>query len=180
MAKRKPNKDRAKAILWWVLWIAGLALLVGVSASLAGYGLGGAAGAAVGGLIGTIAGGWIGFSIAQQKPIPPKEEPEPPPAPTEPKPAQTPTPTPEPDVQPSSTEPAPDPASPVRHGRYVGNSHTHEIHDTENLSPACMFDTITEEHKVFLDSLEEVEQAIEKQGYDGCRWCMSSYDTDVG
>lgn len=174
MTKRKPNKERVKAILWWALWIAGLAVLVGVSASLAGYGVGGVAGAIIGGIIGTVAGGMVGLSIAQQKPIPPKEEPAPPPSPAAgPEPAPSPTSAEQPD-------PAPGPVPPAKHGRYVANNHTREIHDTQNLSPACMFDTITEEHKVFLDSLEEVEHAIEKRGYDGCRWCMSSYDTDVG
>lgn len=167
MAKKKWNKERAKAILWRVLWIVGLILLVGISGAVIGGAVGGPVGAVVGGLMGAAAGAAIGVSIAMQVQVPPKDE----------------------DLQevkasPSiETIPEPKPEAPmsmaakVQHDRYVCNSHTHEIHDTENLKAACMFEAITEEHKVKLNSLQEVEEAIEKQGYNGCRWCMSQYDT---
>lgn len=177
MAKKqkKFNKERVKAILWRVLWIVGMALLVGVSAVIAGAGVGGPAGAIIGGIIGTAIGAGIGVSIAMQKPLPPKEEEEQEAPPPSPKPITTPPPEPKPVLP---TESISEPAPQTTRGRYVGNSHTHEIHDITNLTPACMFDTITEEHKETFNSLKEVEQAIASQGYDGCRWCMSQFNTD--
>ncbi len=65
----------------------------------------------------------------------------------------------------------------ARPGRYVGNTNTREVHDIENITEACNFGRMTEEHKDYFDSIAEVEDAINTQGYNGCHWCMSKYDT---
>ena len=62
--------------------------------------------------------------------------------------------------------------------KYLGNSNTMEIHDLNNLKPACQIERMNEEHKVFFYTLEEVEEAIKDQKYDGCKWCMNQYHTD--
>jgi hypothetical protein len=61
--------------------------------------------------------------------------------------------------------------------RYVGNNNTKEIHDIENITEGCNFDRITDEHKEYFDSVEEIENAMRERGYNGCRWCLSKYDT---
>ncbi len=60
---------------------------------------------------------------------------------------------------------------------YVGNANTKEIHDLSRIKKACQFSKILEKNKVYLASLEEVDRAIEEQGYNGCKWCMPERDT---
>lgn len=62
--------------------------------------------------------------------------------------------------------------------QYIGNSNTKEIHDLHRITKACNFDKIKDEHKVSFESIKEVENAINNLGYNGCRWCLSKYDTD--
>lgn len=202
MAKTgKFNKERAVAILKRVLLIVGMALLFGVSAAVAGGGAAGAFGAVAGAVVGTGAGVAVGIHIAWQVPVPPKAaqqepvaakpadgvtvpspQPAPEPAPTPspspiPAPAPIPSPSPAPPPVPAPSTP-PTPAQPVTRPRYIGNSHTHEIHDTDNLSPHCRFGDIKEEHKVEFASIEAVEAAIANDGYNGCHWCLRKLDTD--
>lgn len=131
---------------------------------------------------------------------PPRQEhvdpPEPPPAepaaPPQPEPAPKPTPAPKPVPSPApkpvpspAPKPAPTPAPepppvepPVKSPEYLGNSNTLEIHDLSNLQPACQIDRMTEAHKVFFEDIEEVKRAIDIEGYNGCRWCLSQFHTD--
>ncbi|NRF71737.1 hypothetical protein HLB44_32590 [Aquincola sp. S2] len=52
--------------------------------------------------------------------------------------------------------------------RYVGNTASREIHDTQNLKKQCNFDAIRPNHKVEFDSTT----AAEKAGYDYCAHCF--------
>jgi hypothetical protein len=52
--------------------------------------------------------------------------------------------------------------------RYVGNSASRELHDTEKLTKQCNFDAIRASHKVYFDSTA----AAEKAGYDYCAYCF--------
>jgi hypothetical protein len=52
--------------------------------------------------------------------------------------------------------------------RYVGNSSTRELHDTEKLTNRCNFDAIKANHKVYFDTTA----AAEKAGYDYCAYCF--------
>lgn len=67
--------------------------------------------------------------------------------------------------------------TPVETGRFVVNTSSKEIHDTRNVTPACNVGSIREEHKKYLDTIEDVKRVITEQGYDGCHYCMPDYDT---
>ena len=62
--------------------------------------------------------------------------------------------------------------------RYLANSNTKEIHDLHYTQLNCQIDEIKEEHKILLESIEDVERFIEEHGYNGCKWCMFEYHTD--
>lgn len=77
------------------------------------------------------------------------------------------------------TEPVEPPyVPPSEPTRYVGNENTKEIHDTWHVIKACNYESISQDHKVYLETLKDVESAIKKDGYNGCHWCMQEYDTD--
>lgn len=192
--KWKFNKERAKAILWRVLWIVGMVVLVSVSAcmvgSLAGFALAGPPGAIVGaiagGLLGIGGGAMIGVSIGQQYKMPPKEEAPKkavaaPPVQSVSAPQQEKTVEEVPSVlalKPQvEVSVAVEGESETHHIRYVGNSNTHEIHDIDHITGACMFNRILDKNKVEFDSWQDVEDAIQHKGYNGCHWCMEEYDT---
>ena len=61
---------------------------------------------------------------------------------------------------------------------YLANSNTKEIHDLENTEENCQIDEIEEDHRIELDSLEEVERYIGELDYNGCAWCLPEYHTD--
>ncbi len=167
--------QKALAILA-AIFIPGLAIVVGtaltavigqeIGNSIAGV-AGGQAGVLIGATIGLVTGGLTGIAYFTRKKQPPKES------------------KPQANLTPHVTKPEPFPQPATNretveseHGRYVCNNNTHEIHDTKNLQPTCSFESILEKHKMKLDSLAEVEEAIKNQGYNGCRWCMTQYDTD--
>jgi len=170
--KWKPGKIAKKvlAILATIfLPVIGIALAAVIGQEV-GNSIAGPAGSATGGVIGAVVGiatvGIVGIAYFTRKKLPPKE----------------------PEPQSELTSPVTQPEPALQHAvnqetvererdHYVCNSNTHEIHDTKNLQPACNFEMILEEHKIKLGSLTEVEEAIKNQGYDGCRWCMSQYDT---
>ncbi|MFX0174278.1 MAG: hypothetical protein ACFE9L_20550 [Candidatus Hodarchaeota archaeon] len=68
-------------------------------------------------------------------------------------------------------------ASP-RRPRYLGNTNTKEIHDLDRVKLDCKISDIKKEHIVYFKTLEEAENAMETQGFNGCYWCMRKYHTD--
>jgi hypothetical protein len=41
----------------------------------------------------------------------------------------------------------------------------------------CKLKEMKEEHKFWLDNKSEVEDHCENKGYNGCKWCLTKYDT---
>jgi len=166
-AKKLEWKPIVKKVLAVIaaIFIPGLAIVVGVAlAAVVGQQIGNSVGGALGGNVGVLIGAVVGIASAGLAGIAYFTKK---------------TQTPEADLQqPEPTLPAANPSSVTSdRGRYVCNTNSLEIHDTRNLQPACHFDAILESHKIKLDSIAEVEEAIRHQGYNGCRWCMSRYDT---
>lgn len=169
--KLSKRAKKAIAIIATIFFpVIGIAL-ASVIGQEVGNSIAGAAGSAPGALIGAAIGiataGLIGIAYFTRKKLPPKES----------KPQSNLTPPvakPEPSPQPTANRGTVE----SERGRYVCNINSHEIHDTKNLRPACHFEAILEKHKRKLDSLTEVEEAIKNQDYNGCRWCMTRYDTD--
>ena len=62
--------------------------------------------------------------------------------------------------------------------RYLGNKHKMEIHDLAYITDDCQRWEIKEEHIVWFSTIEQVEEAINNMGWDGCLWCMPGYHTD--
>lgn len=61
--------------------------------------------------------------------------------------------------------------------RYLGNSNTKEIHDLNNQTNACQISKMKSSNKVFFKSIREVKKAIKEKGYNGCRWCLTKYNS---
>lgn len=57
----------------------------------------------------------------------------------------------------------------VKQKRYLGNTTTLEVHDTDNESDNCQLDEIKPEHRRWYDSLQEAKDDLE---YDNCHWCI--------
>lgn len=53
--------------------------------------------------------------------------------------------------------------------RYLGNTNTIEVHDTQNEKSGCQLDEILIEHRKWYDSLEEAKRDY---AYDNCHWCL--------
>lgn len=53
--------------------------------------------------------------------------------------------------------------------RYLGNTNTLEVHDTQNEDTNCQLDEILTEHRRWYDSLEEAKRDY---SYDNCHWCL--------
>ncbi len=64
-----------------------------------------------------------------------------------------------------------------RRPRYLGNTNTKEIHDLNNVKLECKTEYIKKEHIVYFKTLEEAENAMKTQGFNGCYWCMRKYHT---
>jgi hypothetical protein len=62
--------------------------------------------------------------------------------------------------------------------RYLANNNTKELHDLHYTQENCQIDEIKEEHRIPLNSIEDVERFIKEYGYNGCEWCMFEYHTD--
>lgn len=56
--------------------------------------------------------------------------------------------------------------------RYLGNLSTKEIHDLSKTTKSCRVDKIKDKNKVFFESMEEVEKAVDQLGYKGCKRCF--------
>ncbi|MBU2590729.1 MAG: hypothetical protein KKC21_01745 [Nitrospinae bacterium] len=67
---------------------------------------------------------------------------------------------------------------PVRKVEYVGNVKTKEIHHLMNSLYACQIWQMKEDDKVLFYTLEEAKKALEEDGYNGCRHCLSEYHKD--
>lgn len=56
--------------------------------------------------------------------------------------------------------------------RYLINTRTREVHDLANLMPRCGVRLMKEQHKCFLRSLDDIEDALKKGAFDYCAWCF--------
>jgi hypothetical protein len=57
----------------------------------------------------------------------------------------------------------------VKLKRYLGNTNTLEVHDTDNENRNCQLDETKSEHRTWYDTLREARQDHE---YDNCAWCL--------
>ena len=58
----------------------------------------------------------------------------------------------------------------VKVKRYLGNSNTLELHDTNNENTNCQLDEIKSEHRHWYDTLTEAKR---DKSYDNCAWCLT-------
>ncbi len=55
--------------------------------------------------------------------------------------------------------------------RYLGNTNTLEMHDTDNESDNCQLDEIKSEHRQWYDTLAEAKRG---RSYGNCSYCLGS------
>lgn len=55
--------------------------------------------------------------------------------------------------------------------RYLGNTNTLEVHDTDNEKTNCQLDEILVEHRKWYDTLASAKA---DKSYDNCAWCIGS------
>lgn len=53
--------------------------------------------------------------------------------------------------------------------RYLGNTNTMELHDTQNENTNCQLDEIEVDHRRWYDSISEAKRDYD---YDNCHWCL--------
>jgi hypothetical protein len=53
--------------------------------------------------------------------------------------------------------------------RFLGNTNTLEVHDTDNENTNCQLDEIQAEHRRWYDTLQEAKRDLD---YDNCHWCL--------
>jgi malonyl CoA-acyl carrier protein transacylase len=53
--------------------------------------------------------------------------------------------------------------------RYLGNTNSDEVHDTDNENTNCQLDEILVEHRKWYDTLT---QAKADRSYDNCAYCL--------
>jgi hypothetical protein len=58
----------------------------------------------------------------------------------------------------------------VKVKRYLGNSNTLEVHDTNNEKTNCQLDEIKSEHRHWYDTLTEAKA---DKAYDNCAYCLT-------
>lgn len=58
---------------------------------------------------------------------------------------------------------------------YVANPNTKEIHDCANRQIPCYLDLM--KNPIYLETKAEALEYINNQGYNGCAWCFTEYDT---
>ncbi len=63
--------------------------------------------------------------------------------------------------------------------RYLANKQTREIHDLINATDACQINEIKGEHRLMVDDEDEVFHLIMEEGFNGCSYCLSEYNTDT-
>lgn len=57
----------------------------------------------------------------------------------------------------------------VKEQRFLGNTNTLEVHDTDNENRNCQLDEIEEGHRRWYDTLQEAKR---DRDYDNCAWCI--------
>ncbi len=57
----------------------------------------------------------------------------------------------------------------VKSKRYLGNTNTLEVHDTQNEKANCQLDEIAVEHRKWYDTLAGAKA---DRSYDNCYWCV--------
>lgn len=55
--------------------------------------------------------------------------------------------------------------------RYLGNTNTLEVHDTDNEKGSCQLDEIAVGHRRWYETLAEAKA---DRSYDNCAWCLGS------
>jgi hypothetical protein len=55
--------------------------------------------------------------------------------------------------------------------RYLGNTNTTEVHDTDNENTNCQLDEISSDHRKWYDTLAEAKR---DHDYDNCAWCIGN------
>lgn len=58
----------------------------------------------------------------------------------------------------------------VKVKRFLGNTNTLEVHDTQNEHTSCQLSEIELEHRAWYDSLDEAKRG---RPFDNCAWCLS-------
>lgn len=53
--------------------------------------------------------------------------------------------------------------------RYLGNTNTLEVHDTNSETATCQLDEIKSEHQRWYDTLSAAKADLP---YDNCSWCI--------
>jgi hypothetical protein len=56
-----------------------------------------------------------------------------------------------------------------KYKRYLGNTNTLEVHDTQNENSNCQLDEIGSDHRRWYDTLSEAKRDL---AYDNCYWCV--------
>jgi len=56
--------------------------------------------------------------------------------------------------------------------RYLINTRTREVHNLATLTPRCGVTLIKENHKFFLRSLDDIDDALKRGAFDFCAWCF--------
>lgn len=57
----------------------------------------------------------------------------------------------------------------LKEKRYLGNTNSLEVHDTQNERSRCQLDEIHLAHRRWYDSLAEAKA---DRPYDNCHWCL--------
>jgi hypothetical protein len=55
--------------------------------------------------------------------------------------------------------------------RYLGNTNSLEVHDTQNEKTSCQLDEIKADHRLWYDTLAA---ARADRAYDNCYWCLGN------
>lgn len=55
--------------------------------------------------------------------------------------------------------------------RYLGNTNTLEVHDTDDEQTNCQLDEILASHRKWYDTLAAAKADL---SYDNCAWCIGS------
>lgn len=57
----------------------------------------------------------------------------------------------------------------LKQKRYLGNTNTLELHDSDNENTNCQLDEIESDHRRWYDSISEAKRDY---AYDNCHWCL--------
>lgn len=62
--------------------------------------------------------------------------------------------------------------------RYLVNTHTREVHDLKKETSMCRINLMSRSNKVYVTRKQLINMKNLRDKVNGCRWCMSSTDTD--